>query len=187
MTTEQKALAYDKALERAKRMFSNKEIEYLFPELIESEDERIRKALIKFVKGYYEGLGADAMNQDVADMNAYISWLEKQGEQKLTEEVNSFIESLGKKQPQGLDEAAVEYEHEFEKKTPWIEFDETHAHWFRHMFKAGAKWDAEQGVTVDGTFPRSCGYPSVIELKTYLRDYEGKDVIIQIRKKDTDL
>ena len=51
------------------------------------------------------------------------------------------------------------------------------------MFKAGAEWMAEQGVTVGGTFHHSCGYPSVIELNTYLRDYEGKEVIVQIREK----
>lgn len=51
------------------------------------------------------------------------------------------------------------------------------------QFKAGAEWMAGQGRTVDGTFHRSRGYPSVIELKTYLRDYEGADVIVQIRKK----
>lgn len=50
-------------------------------------------------------------------------------------------------------------------------------------FKAGAEWMAGRGRTVDGTFHHSCGYPSVIELKTYLRDYEGADVIVQIRKK----
>lgn len=50
-------------------------------------------------------------------------------------------------------------------------------------FCAGAEWMAGQGHTVDGTFHHSCGYPSVIELKTYLREYEGTDVIVQIRKK----
>lgn len=50
-------------------------------------------------------------------------------------------------------------------------------------FKAGAEWMAGQGHTVEGTFHHSCGYPSVIELKTYIRDYEGADVIVQIRKK----
>ena len=54
---------------------------------------------------------------------------------------------------------------------------------FEEGFKAGAEWMAGQGITVDGTFHHSRGYPSVIELKTYLRDYEGADVIVQIRKK----
>lgn len=48
----------------------------------------------------------------------------------------------------------------------------------------GARWMAEQGVVVEGKFHRSCGYPSVIELNTYLRDYDGDKVIVQIRKKE---
>ena len=54
----------------------------------------------------------------------------------------------------------------------------------RIAFKAGAEWMAEQGIIVDGTFHHSCGYPSVIELNTYLGDYDGKEVIVQIRKKE---
>lgn len=50
-------------------------------------------------------------------------------------------------------------------------------------FRAGAEWMAGQGITVGGTFHHSCGYPSVIILNTYLRDYEGEEVIVQIRKK----
>lgn len=38
MTQEEKAKAYDDAIKRAKRMFSEKEINYLFPEFTESED-----------------------------------------------------------------------------------------------------------------------------------------------------
>ena len=43
MTQEEKAKRYDEAIERAKRMYSEKELNYLFPELKESKDERIRK------------------------------------------------------------------------------------------------------------------------------------------------
>lgn len=60
MTQEKKAKAYDDALERAKKIHSeivNNEligfpgqIEYIFPELRESEDEKVRKALIDGVR-----------------------------------------------------------------------------------------------------------------------------------------
>lgn len=64
-TIEQKALAYDEAIERGKRMFSEKELNYLFPELQESRDERIRKEIIKYIKtGTYH--------------KDWITWLEKQ-------------------------------------------------------------------------------------------------------------
>ena len=73
LSTEQKAKAYDKTLERAKRMFSEKELNYLFPELIESDDEKIRKELIEKVKETPACIGFN-------DKNAVLAWLEKQGE-----------------------------------------------------------------------------------------------------------
>lgn len=80
MDTEQKAKAYDEALERAKEWYDDSQIgvgfkanlERLFPELAEPEDEKTRKEIIsalKFanLKGVYD---------------KHIAWLEKQGEQK---------------------------------------------------------------------------------------------------------
>ena len=51
LSVQEKAIAYDEAIKRAKDMLSYKEVrrenmEYLFPELKESEDKRIRKALV---------------------------------------------------------------------------------------------------------------------------------------------
>lgn len=78
LSIEEKAKAYDKALERAKvwkeksEMPKDKQgiLDDIFPELAESEDDRIRKELIKFVK------------VNIADEERYIAWLEKQGEKK---------------------------------------------------------------------------------------------------------
>ena len=56
MTQEEKAKAYDEAIERykAKQEYESQKvhefIEYLFPELKESEDNRIRKGLIALLK-----------------------------------------------------------------------------------------------------------------------------------------
>ena len=61
MTVKEKAQAYDKAIERARKLKENPEevfceytpkegdtiADYIFPELEESEDEKIRKALIR--------------------------------------------------------------------------------------------------------------------------------------------
>ena len=82
MTTEEKAKAYDEALEKA-RIWKDKSgmpkdkqsiLDDIFPELKESEDERIRKALIRFHKSTIDIDGIKG-----ADV---IAWLEKQGEQK---------------------------------------------------------------------------------------------------------
>ena len=78
-TIEQKALAYDEALEKAKRLYEKGTITeslcHIFPELCESEDERVRKAILELVKQSSEIL--DKQNQ-----NNMINWLEKQGEQQ---------------------------------------------------------------------------------------------------------
>ena len=49
------------------------------PELLESEDERIRKAIIGLV---IENIGQGIMNHNNVDCNDMIAWLEKQDEQK---------------------------------------------------------------------------------------------------------
>jgi hypothetical protein len=93
MTTEEKAKAYDEVLERVKPLYewAKKDdnpmwstYEYLFPQLAESENERIRKELVAFFievrnrnrdEGYWHGL-------KVADILFY---LERQKEQKPAE------------------------------------------------------------------------------------------------------
>ena len=98
---------------------------------------------------------------------------------QLSEIVNFVIKNYKPSLPSDLDEAAEEYAPDFSNGFA----SKAAVDAIRDAFKAGAEWMARQGHTVDGTFHHSCGYPSVIELKTYLRDYEGADVIVQIRKK----
>ena len=85
MTTEEKAKAYDEALKRAKAVcdmyrngwvdksnLSMVDIEYVFPQLAESEDERIRKELMVFISQFApEHLKVK-----------YMAWLEKQKEEE---------------------------------------------------------------------------------------------------------
>jgi len=88
MTQEEKAKAYDEAIERAKSWYINaqidskKSLEDLFPELKELEGERIRKALIDFL--------SDLPDSDTfrgIPPSKIIAWLEKQDEQKSTEKI----------------------------------------------------------------------------------------------------
>ena len=84
LSIEEKARAYDEAFERAEGMFKQgmmpERLEYIFPELQESDDEKIRKWLICTLKSLN--------NSPVQIDGAYkmmlpaIAWLEKQGEQK---------------------------------------------------------------------------------------------------------
>ena len=83
MTKKEKAEAYDKALERARAINNGKDVdvesgtticEYIFPELKESEDEKIRKEIISILRNTYWTSNRNRFNELVA-------WLEKQGNQ----------------------------------------------------------------------------------------------------------
>ena len=89
LSIEEKSKRYDVAIERAKEMIKAMtniggvakvdDIQYVFHELAESEDERIRKWIIAYLENR-------VMNTSITDekdncLNA-IRWLEKQGEQK---------------------------------------------------------------------------------------------------------
>lgn len=93
MTREEKAKAYDEALERARKLNNGKDVdvgagtttcEYIFPELQESEDERIRKFICSIIDNLEpkDFVGVKKMN--------VIAWLEKQKEQKPILEVFGF-------------------------------------------------------------------------------------------------
>lgn len=80
MTQEEKAKAYDEALERAKsfqQKFGGDYAGYIFPELRESEDERIRKELINYI--LYKAKGVSEEQE-----HSWVVYLEKQKEQKPT-------------------------------------------------------------------------------------------------------
>lgn len=74
--------AYKEALERAREFQKSKDglcvltAESIFPELRDSKDERIRKALVRFHKSTIDVDGIKG--EDI------IAWLEKQGEKKAT-------------------------------------------------------------------------------------------------------
>lgn len=72
MTEKEKAKAYDEAIERAKKLYDNEIAEEIFPELKESEDEKIRKEIISILRNAYWTSNRNRFNELVA-------WLEKQG------------------------------------------------------------------------------------------------------------
>ena len=86
MTQEEKAKAYDKAIRIAEALYKASEsmsacnviIETIFPELKESEGEKIREKLINTFNFY-----DPAMNSPYLlgiNRNDIVAWLEKQGE-----------------------------------------------------------------------------------------------------------
>ena len=95
LTIEEKAKRYDEAIKRAKALYDNNQpisgnnviINNIFPELKESEDERIRKVLIAYFNRYkeQEECGIDTFFGISTDN--ILAWLEKQ-EEKPVEEYN---------------------------------------------------------------------------------------------------
>lgn len=83
MNTEQKAQAYDKALEIARQYYEkdsmNAFLDTIFPELAESEDERIRKRLIEYFEGFR--MGNAEVKWEGLNVQEVLVWLEKQKEQ----------------------------------------------------------------------------------------------------------
>jgi hypothetical protein len=89
MKEQEKAKAYDEALEKAVKMHRNYKgrvravdvvIEEVFPELKESEDERIRKELLEHCKN--QAKPYIQTGNKCPQIQSWIDWLEKQGEKK---------------------------------------------------------------------------------------------------------
>lgn len=87
MTQEEKAKAYDEALEKARKRVAIEPQDHtdailkdIFPQLRESEDERVRKALIQYLKDYPCYLPNGLYSRD-----DFFVYLEKQKEQKPAE------------------------------------------------------------------------------------------------------
>jgi hypothetical protein len=85
MTQEEKAKAYDEVLKKARMFYkdehvdkeANSLLEVLFPELKESEDEKIRKEIVSAINIY-----CSEYHRGTKVRNDMLAWLEKQGEQK---------------------------------------------------------------------------------------------------------
>ena len=96
LSIEEKAIAYDEAIERLRNAFYNnnsrmceeyrnavlKIIEPIFPELAETEDERIRKALRERIIRY-DPNNEILIKEEGISQKQFIAWLEKQGEKEL--------------------------------------------------------------------------------------------------------
>ena len=122
LSIEEKAKRYDEAIIRGSQLWEIDSItrgdyEYIFPELAESDDERIRQFFIHEV----EGTSEEIMSYRGMNKESVLAWLEKQGEKE------KFIKKeLGC--IKGYHEEALRRLHEIEKqgehKPAWSEEDE---------------------------------------------------------------
>lgn len=92
MNTEEKAKAYDEAVNKLRRfmeqgidpLITRANVQDFFPELTESNDERIRKELIDAILGLWDN-DALPMPLSVKRKDEWIAWLEKQKEYESTD------------------------------------------------------------------------------------------------------
>jgi len=92
-TIEEKAKAYDEALEKARQLCAYpttkpfvSDLQDLFPELAEFEDEKIRNGLVRHLEELLELGGVAEDEWDRNECEKYIDWLEKQGEKDILED-----------------------------------------------------------------------------------------------------
>ena len=84
MTEKEKAKAYDKAIERAKKLYGNGITEEIFPELKEDDTDRIRKNCIHFLELQKQHHVA------TFEIEECIDWLIKQGLYNETQKLCSY-------------------------------------------------------------------------------------------------
>lgn len=88
---------YKEALERAKKLYEQgtvtESLGYVFPELAESEDERIRKWCISHFKASILVTKNNAEYQEYLN-NKVIPWLEKQGEKSWGEKDEKMLNGI---------------------------------------------------------------------------------------------
>jgi hypothetical protein len=121
ITIEDKAKAYDEAIKEASIAYKDEDrhlkavLERIFPELADSKDERIRKAIIKFLIDVNNG----AYRKSELEIASWIAWLEKQKPDEWSEEderiINSIIHDI--RTSQHYDTHSIG---EYDKKVFWL-------------------------------------------------------------------
>lgn len=169
MTQEEKARAYDEALDKIKSLYEQAKqdgnpiwstYEYLIPELAESEDERIRKEILNYV--LYK---ADGVSEE--DEHRWVTWLEKQKEPENVsastmipscwevEQKEQKPAELGGENKEEVEDLPQLVVAELGKyvggdywKSPWA-LDSTGISYPLYFAKLGAKWQKEQKPNFD--------------------------------------
>lgn len=148
LTIEQKAKAYDEALERTKSWVkgeypecfteAQKTAEFIFPELKESEDERMWKLIKKYV---HYNISDIALNADHITREQLESWLEKQGTSYTKKDVDdAYLESISV----AKNEMEKQYEADYQIRKDIATFIFN----YRGVLKDRAKWMDYLGIKV---------------------------------------
>ena len=135
MTTEEKAKAYDEALEKARKRVATDPQDHtvtilkdIFPELAESEDERIRKDIIAFLQSMNSHCDPA---QDWDLRNRWLPYLEKQKEQKPAEWSERDEKILASVMSHIADSQCFDHFHDISKEDiyTWLKSLRPRPHW----------------------------------------------------------
>lgn len=148
LTIEQKAKAYDEALVRMKSWVkgehpecfteAQKAAEFIFPELKESEDERMWKLIKKYV---HYNISDIALNADHITREQLESWFEKQGTSYTKKDVDdAYLESISV----AKNEMEKQYEADYQIRKDIATFIFN----YRGDLKDRAKWMDYLGIKV---------------------------------------
>ena len=153
LSIEEKAKAYDRVSKEVKDFFEgrqkmysdiNKTLEYLFPELAESEDERIREEIIQTIKRFVKCVEdehdtPEAKNILLKDIEKKIAWLEKQGGTFTKKDVDdAYLKGISdtkdELEKQDEQKSSIEVKPKF-KVGDWILYSGDHYEGVRHITK----------------------------------------------------
>lgn len=141
LSIEQKAKAYDKAVKEAIIAYKDEDkhlkatLERIFPELGETEDERLRKDIIRVLKG-------EISFTSEKENEKYIAWLEKQGEPKYTKK------DVDDAYLKGISDAKNEIEKQYEANYQIRKDIATFIFNYRGDLKDRAKWMDYLGIKI---------------------------------------
>ena len=167
MTTEEKVKAYDEALKKIHEIITMdnhlvlpKEIgEYLFPQLRESEDERIRKEIIDFL----ETIPASELKRIPRPISEWFFYLEKQKNKKYEmiqwtgDNLNEVIEFTGK---------SPMFEKWFKSWEEYEEYVHSHGNVFKLFNDDGSHYEAPVSAWIVKTPDGNKVFSEVIKLFT---------------------
>ena len=156
MGNKEKAKAYDKAIERAKKLYDNRIIEEIFPELKESKDEKIRKEIISILRNAYWTSNKNRFNELVA-------WLKKQGESDKNPNSKTIAEYLYKEKgyPISLNEEIPTFE------VTMKDVREYNAYKEKKLIEIACKWLREQKEMIGISFQEDFIERFKVEMNKY--------------------
>ena len=185
MTNEEKAKAYDEALEKAKEMMDNCSFETtkvvcqeLFPELVESEDERIRRTLLEY-------FGPDVQLDFVRGVaiKKIRDWLEKQKEHQNNSDARE--KALGRDltfpqdKDKNLDEIAQDYVDSVKEYNPEPTWDlmqtaVCYGYHYREWKEQKPAWSEDEETLIDTTIAflkdfADTGWENAVECIDFLK------------------